>query len=436
MYFVAVVGLSLLSSVALAITIWTSIDFWREQEIVSELLVQLPAEAKDSARYLAGELRWQFRLTTLVVLNVVVTGIGVILLWRSYRQSQSSLRDMQTLASDILGSLEEAVLTSDRQGNLTSINPRGLKLLKVGESSLHRPLVEITAVPLDVFRRRWLQDRTIVMPQEFTLDNNGNLRTLRVFCQGLSDHMGREQGTVLLLRDVTESKLVEQRMRRMESFMGLGLVAAGLHHEIKNPLTALSLHFQLLEESLLAGGTSDENRQTLVIIRSELLRIGEVLETFRDFASIDRLDLTKLNLNELAERQVQLISPQTEAQHVRLIFLPFETAIHVEADRVRLEQSLLNLLLNAMQAMPNGGTLTVRTYSDENKATIEIADTGHGIPTELQDKIMEPYFSTKSGGTGMGLALCDKIIREHAGVLDFHTSSQGTTFCITLPIGP
>lgn len=434
-YRLAVIGLLLLSAAALAVTIWVMVDFLREQEIVEELIRKLPDEAKESAEVLAGELRWQFRLTILVVLNVVVTGIAVVLLSRAYRSSQESLRDIKALAGDILSSMDQGVITTDMDGIVTSINQRGLNLLTPSSEPVGRSLSELSpSVPLDGFRNEWINQKSVAKTRDFTTTADGCDRILRAFCQTLSDIDNNEIGYVLQLRDVTDRVLIEDRVRRMERYMGLGSLAAGLHHEIKNPLAALSLHVQLLQEQL-GHHAPREAAQMLGVVRSEVGRIGEVLESFRDFASNERLNVDSVNLRELINQQVELVRPRAVQQDITVeIQLPDNEMPEVIADRVRLEQVLLNLLVNALDAMPSGGRLRVEAYVFPETTSINVTDTGTGIPKELQDKVFDAYFTTKGTGTGLGLALCDKIMRQHDGSLHFQSSETGTTFEMTLPL--
>lgn len=432
-YRLAVIGLLLLSAAALAVTIWVMVDFLREQSIVEELIGKLPANAKESAEVLAGELRWQFRLTILVVLNVVVTGFAVVLLWRAYRLSQESLRDIKALAGDILSSMDQAVITTDQDVKITSINQRGLELLAPDTECVGKPLASLSAVPLHKFRNDWLVEQSASMTRDFRVSGDGNNRILRAFCQTLNDYEGNEIGNVLQLRDVSERVLIEDQMRRMERYMGLGSLAGGLHHEIKNPLAALSLHVQLLEEQLEAVEASDEVQQMIGVIKTEVKRIGGVLEGFRDFASIGQLNVGPVNLVDLVSRQVELVGPRAEQKGVKIEVRSNVAATEIPGDRVRLEQVLLNLIVNAMEAMPDGGNISIALFAAQDKARIEVTDTGFGIPNNLHDKILDPYFTTKGEGTGLGLALCDKVMRQHHGSLEFRTSPKGTTFLLTLP---
>lgn len=436
-YRLAIAGLLTLSVAALAVTIWVMKDLLREQEIVSELVRYLPPEGEVAAEELAGELRWQFRLSILVLLNLVVTGFTVLLLWRAYRSSQEALRDIKALASDILGSMDQAIITTDLGGSVTSINRRGIELLALTGEPVGQPISELSReVPLQDVCQETRESASGDKPQDFQIAANGCSRTLRAFCQPLHNIDNDDIGNVIQLRDVTERVLMDDRMRRMERYMGLGSLAAGLHHEIKNPLAALSLHVQLMEEELMEQTVPDSIHQMLSVIKTEVTRVGGVLESFRDFASIDRLTRYELDLSELIDRQVKLIAPQADLRNIKVVTEVDDSDLSaVNVDRVRLEQVLLNLLVNAMDAMPTGGTLTIRTSrSESNSVRIEVMDTGTGVPEELTNRIFDPYFTTKSEGTGMGLALCDKIIRQHHGSLDFHSTDHGTVFDITLPI--
>lgn len=440
-YRLAVAGLLTLSIVALAVTIWVMNDLLREQEVVARLIEYLPPEGDVAAEELAGELRWQFRLSILVVLNLVVTGFTLLLLWRAYRSSQESLRDLKALAGDIIGSMDQAVITTDVSGIVTSINHRGVELLNLSGEHVGRPLGELSnQLSLEEFRQRTRASAATDHVRDMQLTSNGSTKTLRAFCQPLHDHEDSDIGNVVQLRDVTERVLLDDRMRRMERYMGLGSLAAGLHHEIKNPLSALSLHVQLMEEELVEEGDASKSvLEMLGVIKTEVARVGGVLEGFRDFASLGRLNLAEVDLAKLIDRQTTLIGPQANTQGIDVrVQLPAEPLPEVRLDRVRMEQVLLNLMINAMEAMPDGGSLEVEVLvvPDEGSRSvrIEITDTGTGVPDNLQSRIFDPYFTTKGEGTGMGLALCDKIVRQHHGSLDFHSTEHGSVFDISLPI--
>lgn len=436
-YRVAIIGLMLMSATALAITIWVMNDFLREQVIVRNLIRQLPPQAVGAAEELAGELRWQFRLSILVVLNLIATGFAVMLLWRAYSSSQRSLYEIKVLATDILNSMDQGVITTDPEGKVTSVNRRGLELLSTTSASIGGMLSDISdGVDLDSFRRQARMAESSLAAsnyRDYTVSHSGGNRTLRASFQPLRDRSGREIGMVLQMHDVTAGVQMEQQVRRMERYMGLGALAVGLHHEIKNPLSALSLHVQLLEEQLEGDEVEEETRELLGVLKTEVIRIAGVLEDFRDYASIDRLDRTSVDVEKLLSGLIKLLTPQATAAGIAIdLGVPSPLPL-IEADRARLEQMLLNLLINAIEAMPHGGRLSL-SASAGDRLTIRIADTGGGIPENLRQRIFDPYFTTKSGGTGMGLALCEKVVRQHDGQLELESTRQGAVFTVSLPL--
>jgi two-component system nitrogen regulation sensor histidine kinase GlnL len=270
---------------------------------------------------------------------------------------------------------------------------------------------------------------------DFSILRNGHSLQLRADCHVLRGTGDEVLGSVLHIHDVTERLLIEERMRRMERFMGLGALAAGLHHEIKNPLSALSLHVQLLEERL-EGQADDETAEIFGVLKTEVTRIAGVLESFRDYASIETLNLASTDVPALVRQTVDLIRPKAQQQRVQVVVsVPDAGLPAISADATRLEQVFLNLVMNALDEMRDAGTLSLLVAGEEENIIVEVSDTGHGIPDNVQARIFDPYFTTKSDGSGMGLAVCDKIVRQHGGQIGFDTGSSGTTFRISLPVG-
>ena len=177
-----------------------------------------------------------------------------------------------------------------------------------------------------------------------------------------------------------------------------------------------------------------EVNEILDVLNTEVKRISGVLDGFRNYASIHEIGRAPVDVSVMIEKLVRLLRPDAEQKRIKLIVEPpRKLAGTIQADAAQLEQVLLNLALNAVAAMPNGGTLRFSVSDKEGKLRIDISDTGNGIPSEIQSRIFDPYFTTRSDGTGMGLALCDKIVRQHDGSIDFATSPSGTTFTILLP---
>lgn len=432
----AIGGMAVLSLTALVVTFWILADFQREQEIVARIIRDLPDSDLAVARELAGELRFQAQLSILLVLNIIATGIAVVLLVRAYLNSERSLREVKVLASDVLASMDQGVLTTDRKEIITSINPRGSELLGLEGDVVGRPLSDVgnEHTLLCVLCSHVNAHHSPVRDCDYTITRQGHEQTLRAGCSLLRNERQEELGTVIHVRDVSERALMEQRLRRMERYAGLGSLATGLQHEIKNPLSALSLHVQLLDEALMDQSASAEVEEMLGVIRTEIRRLTSVVEGFRDYASMSEPGRTAVDLAASINKLVRFIRPQAEQQQVKVeVVLPEEKLPPIKADSVHIDQVLLNLALNALQAMPGAGTLTIGLSLEGDWFRIEVSDTGKGIPVEYRERIFDPYFTTRNEGTGMGLALCEKMVRQHDGTIELTTGSTGTTFTVLLP---
>lgn len=430
-------GLAILSLIALFVTAVILRDVSREQEIVSRIIQHLPESDLAAARELSGDLNLQSGLSLLLVVNICLTAIASGFVIRGYLSSEKSLRDVKVLATDILASMDAGVITTDTEGRVTSVNPRGLEIVGPENVAVNKALSEIDqahSLLNDIcqevsVRHNCIRDRDYIVFQQ------GHKRTLRAGCTLLRNQRNEEIGTVIHVRDVSQKALTEEQLRRMERYMGLGSLAAGLQHEIKNPLSALSLHVQLLHERLGDQLEDSGIKENLDVLRSEIRRINSVLDGFRSYASMGALGRSKVDVIEMIHKLLRLLRPQTESQGVTLNFQqPVQDLGEVWGDSGQLEQVLLNLALNALAAMPHGGKLGFVVDTHEGVLRIAVSDTGHGIPQEIQSQIFDPYFTTRNDGTGMGLALCEKIVRQHHGAIEFRTSDGGTVFTVSLPL--
>lgn len=436
---IAMLGLLIANVLATAITVWIMIEVRKEQVVFAEIMEQLRRESNElasSTRELSYELRWQYGLTLVVLLNIVATGLALLALSRAYLLSQQSLRSVKELAANILASMDHAVITVDPQGIMTGINPKGREMLGIEPQDLQKPFAQIGngLEPLIELNSEIQQRGETIRDRAFPFHVHGHIRRFLSHGHLLKDDRGATIGTVLHVTDITEQSRLEERMRRMERFAGLGAVAAGLAHEIKNPLSALALHAQLLKEQLADAPIPDAD-ETIGILLSEVRRMNKVLDGFREFAAINQLDRQPVVITSLLQKVTRLLKPHLQAKGISLE-LEIEDCRDqlITVDTVKIEQVLINLMLNALDAMPDAGTLTIRCSADERRAQISVADTGSGIPESIQGQLFDPYFTTKDHGTGLGLAICEKIIRQHEGTISFETSPAGTTFHVALPL--
>ena len=221
-----------------------------------------------------------------------------------------------------------------------------------------------------------------------------------------------------------------------------GNLAAGLVHEIRNPLSTLKVNLDLLREDwteALERDDPDLPRRSLVrleSVRSEAARLGTTLDAFMRLVSHHELNLERGDLNDVVEHLVEFFTPQMVNSNItfRVSLSPEPLPCRLDGDLIR--QALVNLVLNAQQAMPDGGELIVRSARDQGGgARLEIADTGEGIQPEDIDRIWQPYYSTKKSGSGLGLPMARRIVAEHGGAMDVSSKrGRGTSFTIRLPL--
>jgi two-component system nitrogen regulation sensor histidine kinase GlnL len=429
--------LGLLSLFALIVTAWVLLNVRHEQAIVAQLVSHLQGSDLEVAGELSSELGLQRSLSFLLVLNVIAAGIAFSLVLRGYFSSERNLQDVKVLSTDILASMDAGVITTDMEGRITSLNIRGAELLGSSYTGLFQTIEELGSehALLTSICRELLEHHQPIRDRDYQILRHGHRKTYRAGCTILRNRQKEEVGMVIHVRDVTEKAFMEERLRRMERYVGLGSLAAGLQHEIKNPLNALSLHIQLLCESLPQEFRTADINETLDILNTEVKRISEVLDGFRNYASIDEIRHAPVDVANLIEKLIRLLRPDAENKKVSIEFQCEESiTTQIIADGAKLEQVLLNLALNAVAAMPNGGTLRFHLACDSEMLEIQVSDTGNGIPVEIRNQIFNPYFTTRKDGIGMGLAICEKIVRQHDGRIEFETDANGTTFTIQLPV--
>lgn len=231
-----------------------------------------------------------------------------------------------------------------------------------------------------------------------------------------------------------ELKLYRERMEesykqmlRSEKLTALGRLSAGLAHEIRNPLTSIKVLFQAFKDN--PGLTKDD----MEVVLSEIGQMDEILARFLSFARTDEFNLTDTDVNEVIRKVVQLSKYEIKIHSINAV-LELGNLPSMRADRTMLEQAFLNLMINAMEAMPDGGTLTISSKLKNSKAVISVRDTGKGISSDIRDRLFDPFFTTKADGTGLGLSIVYNIVKAHNGDINFRSNGHGTTFTIEIPI--
>jgi len=249
----------------------------------------------------------------------------------------------------------------------------------------------------------------------------------------LEAQLGARTGLLVRLRDPEAQRQIGRQLQTADRLAAISRISGGVAHEVKNPLNAILLHVEVAR-TRLKQGEADVSPQMEVISR-EILRLDRVVKTFLDFTRPVELKYRVVPLRDVVREIEELTRPQAEAAKVRMTVEGEPDGVDVRVDRDMFKQALLNVVVNAIQAMKDGGELRLECSSSGDSAEIRIRDTGPGIPPELRDKIFRLYFTTKQGGSGIGLAMTFRIVQLHDGTIDFNSEpGKGTTFVIRLPI--
>jgi len=225
---------------------------------------------------------------------------------------------------------------------------------------------------------------------------------------------------------------IEEQLRRADRLSALGELAAGMAHEIRNPLGSIRGTAEILRDGI---DPADKRHEFAGILIKEVDRLNRVVRDFLDFARPAPVERGRVDLNEALREILALIGPQALNGGVRVELTAGELP-PVPGDREQLKQAFLNLVLNALQAMPAGGTLAVSTAPVEGRVEVRFTDTGQGIPPEKLEKIFNPFFTTRQEGTGLGLAITHRIVQGHGGRIEVTSRiGEGTTFTVIIPLG-
>jgi signal transduction histidine kinase len=229
---------------------------------------------------------------------------------------------------------------------------------------------------------------------------------------------------------------LQQRAKHAERLAELGTLTGGLAHEIKNPLSTVQLNLQLLQEDLAPDNPAYSRlANRLAVCERETARLRDILDDFLRYAGKIELERKPVELNVICEDLVDFFLPQAQLHRVQLRLKRFSEKLVFPADERLLKQAILNLMLNGIQAMPNGGELILSVSKTPKHAVVDVIDTGTGIPPDALARIFDAYYSTKRSGTGLGLAMTQRIVSEHGGLLTVTSElGKGSDFSIRLPL--
>ena len=351
-----------------------------------------------------------------------------------------SLEESDLYAS-LFNNLQDGHVIIDEKGTVVLANRRLFTLVPYQRKYRNRPLEGmsikecISDKDLSSYIENVLNGKEKGEDRDFTLQVGSELRTLRIsFLRLCTD---KNQYMDIIISDISEDIRKETRLRRSESLASMTTMAAGVAHEIKNPLAAMQIHTQLMRKAFQKYGSLDEEKaeKYLNVIEEETAHLNKIAVDFLFAVKPMEVELRLGSLNEHVEEVVSFLLPEAEERGIEVetkldSFLP-----RIQFDARLVKQALLNLVQNAFAAMAENGKLTIISKSDGDYQALIIRDNGSGIPEEKLSKIFEPYYTTKASGTGLGLTLVYKIMKEHNG--DIHVKSEvgkGTEFILLFPV--
>lgn len=353
-------------------------------------------------------------------------------------------RDLLILIFD---SMIEGIIVIDEEESAVFINQSARDILGLGDgpTSPNLPLARVLQNPdLLILCRKGVNSDEPMLSLKYELNLNDGRRYLQFNTIPLQSNSKRF-GTLLLFIDETEQKIQEQKLRAAEKLAALTTLSAGVSHEIRNPLNSLSIHLQLLQRHLRKEGIQDkEVKETLDIFEGEIKRLNDVIETFLTAVRPSQPQLRNTNFYNLVTETLRLMEPEFRQNDIRISLHERGEWPMIEADDAQLKQAIINILRNAVDAIVNQSEeerkqkkneILISMLRDEGTVSLIFVDTGKGIEPQDLPHIFEPYFTTKSKGTGLGLMIVDRIIREHRGTLNAHSEiGKGTHIAMTLPI--
>jgi len=339
----------------------------------------------------------------------------------------------------LFNTIQEGVIVTDDAGRITYLNAAAGQLLGVDpERAMGEPVSQylrdldwqkIWSADANEWRKVFTHEIEVFYPQQRFL----NFYIVPV----VEEENSVVTGMAIILRDVTEARRRAENTIESEKLSAITLLAAGVAHEIGNPLNSLNIHLQLMERALKNLPAEEEGRlsENLRVARREIGRLDQIIKQFLHAIRPTQPDLQPTAVNEVVMDALVVMEHEIVDRDILVERELADGLPRILLDRAQLKQAFYNVIKNALQAMRSGGILRIRTEADESYVTVSFIDSGVGIAPEEIGQLFEPYFTTKESGTGLGLMIVQRIVREHGGTIEIESDKgRGTTFRIKLPI--
>ncbi len=402
------------------------------QEITNQRFILLIELDLDEFNTVVRRQLLQIVSLSLVMLLVGAGGWFSLLTLQGFKGSQVRLRQIRKFTDILVSSLPVGLIATDNDGNIRIFNKSAEKMVGVAAAKV------LGKDPKQVLPRELaaeLSHKNILSAggeqKEILLGTLGkNDRSLVTLALPVVDSKNRFTGNTLLIQDISRIKNLQRELRRSERLAALGKMAAGVAHELRNPLSSIKGLALLLKAKVQKD---PQGKDTADILVREVERLNRSISELLDYARPHKLQLEKVNISEVIDKAVTLVSADLESLGVDLQRESNEQCC-VWGDRDKLNQVFLNLLLNSIQAMGDGGILRIKIFEEDKRIVCLVEDSGCGLDEENVSKVFDPYFTTKGDGTGLGLAMSAKIVEEHSGIIEFRSRlGFGTAVKVSLP---
>lgn len=392
----------------------------------------------------AYESAQQSDLHHAIIMAVILLALGSGVLFfvfviQNYYLVKQALRKTQDYTQQIISSMANGLVGIDAKGNVLTYNPVALQLLGLEAQKMEKvDLKSIIDFSSSGIRETLDKQRTVLNRKIDYTKPNGEKVLVDISISPVLDAGGVCTGAVLVLRDLREIRQLEEKVRRSEKLAAIGKLAAGVAHEIRNPLSSIRGFAQFLQHSLTDKPQDHEYAEVMI---KEIDRINRVVSDLLSFASPKAADLRPTNVAELVEHVIRLIEVDARSKNIEIHSSISSGLDEIPLDAYQITQALLNLILNALKLM-SSGHIHVTAMLDEDLSTLmlRVEDDGPGVPPENMEKIFDPFFTTRETGTGLGLSIVHKIAEYHNGDILVESpppgKNCGSCFTMSIPVNP
>jgi PAS domain S-box-containing protein len=353
---------------------------------------------------------------------------------QNYRLLTDAFAKFRTYTGNILENMADAVVVIDTEERITIFNHAAEKLFNFSAKKAIGSYCEDIIGEQTSLLKKTLTSGIEIRDYEVGYILGSKRVILSATTRIIRNEKGAIESVVAVLKDLTEKKMYEKRLKQNEKLTAMGELASGVAHEIRNPLNAISIIAQRFLHEFKAKSNQNEFRELATAVITATGQVSKVIQRFLEFARPDSINLKICRLNSLIKKAIMLIESQAIAKNIS-IDVEIGGTIDLNLDEEKIQQVLLNILQNSIQATPQNGQIKVHLYQNDGDAIVKLSDNGHGISDEHIKKIFDLYFTTKDSGTGMGLSISHQIVSQHEGRIEVDsTVGEGTIFKIILPI--